>query len=150
MALDIREEEKGRRGVEETAAAPPEPVVSPSLQHSNTPTLHFTLSAIKQLKHLREKKGDSSLGVRVGVKGGGCSGLSYFLQFEGAPKEGDRVSDADGIRVWVDPKSARFIAGTTVDFSLANFLEGGFKFTNPNAAKSCGCGTSFTPKTDER
>ena len=120
----------------------------PTTQRPNDPTtlLHFTDSAIRQLTHLRAKKGDESLGVRIGVKGGGCSGLSYFLKFESEPKENDHIIELDGIRAWLDPKSARFIEGTTVDFSLANFLEGGFKFTNPNAAKSCGCGTSFTPK----
>ena len=141
-------------------------VAPPGLGAGGAHVLSFTPAAIRQLKHLRAKKGDESLGVRVGVKGGGCSGLSYFLNFQESPKETDLIieiepADSAGpiengkskienpLRAWIDPKSARFIAGTTVDFSLSNFLEGGFKFTNPNAAKSCGCGTSFTPKGKE-
>ena len=114
-----------------------------------TETTHpvtLTPNAVAQVKRLRAKKGDDSLKLRVGVKGGGCSGLSYILGLEPAPRETDAVYEVDGVVVMVDPKSAQFITGMTLDYSTANLLEGGWKYLNPNVQKSCGCGTSFTPK----
>jgi iron-sulfur cluster assembly protein len=113
---------------------------------SETPLITITPAAVKQMKYLRDKKGDSSVGVRVGVKGGGCSGLSYTLQLEPEARENDTVYDLDGVRVFIDPKSAKFLAGTTLDYSIKNILEGGWVFQNPNASRTCGCGTSFQPK----
>ena len=106
----------------------------------------LTPAAIAQVKRLRAKKGNDGLHLRVGVKGGGCSGLSYVLALEDAPRATDAVYDVDGVTVLVDPKSAQFIQGMTLDYSTANLLEGGWKYLNPNVQKSCGCGTSFTPK----
>lgn len=111
-----------------------------------TPVVELTAAAIKQVRYLINKKGDPNLGLRLGVKGGGCSGLSYTLGLEPEPRDSDVVWDAEGVRVFVDPKSARFLAGTTLDFSVKNLLEGGWVFSNPNASRSCGCGTSFTPR----
>jgi len=111
------------------------------------PVLTITSSAAKQVQFLIQKRGDPSLGLRVGVKGGGCSGLSYVMNLEPAPRESDVTFEAHGIRVFVDPKSARFLSGTTLDYSIKNLLEGGWVWTNPNADRTCGCGTSFTPKT---
>ena len=110
------------------------------------PPVTITPAAIKQVKRMRERKGDDTLCLRLGVKGGGCSGLSYVMRLEEAPSEHDLVFETDGVTVLVDPKSARFLSGITLDYSMANLLEGGWQFKNPNAAKSCGCGTSFTPK----
>ena len=106
----------------------------------------LTPSAVAQVRRLIAKKGDDTLKLRVGVKGGGCSGLSYILGLEEAPRASDTVYDIDGITVMVDPRSAQFISGMTLDYSTANLLEGGWKYLNPNVQKSCGCGTSFTPK----
>ena len=106
----------------------------------------LTPSAVAQVRRLIAKKGDDTLKLRVGVKGGGCSGLSYVLALEEAPRATDTVYDVDGVTVLVDPKSAQFITGMTLDYSTANLLEGGWKYLNPNVQKSCGCGTSFTPK----
>ena len=106
----------------------------------------ITDTAVKQIKRLLQKKGDDSLILRLGVKGGGCSGLSYVMKFEEAARETDQLLAIDGVRVIVDPKSATFLTGATLDYSLANLLDGGWKWTNPNAGQSCGCGTSFTPK----
>ncbi len=114
------------------------------LQPSQLVTI--TPAAVKQVRRLIEKRGNSALGLRVGVKGGGCSGLSYVMNLEEAPRDTDTVYEVDGLRVMIDPKSARFMQGVTLDYTLANLLDGGWKWTNPNAAKSCGCGTSFTPK----
>lgn len=110
------------------------------------PPVTITPAAIKQVKRMRERKGDPTLCLRLGVKGGGCSGLSYVMRLEEAAVEKDLVFETDGVTVLVDPKSARFLSGITLDYSVANLLEGGWQFHNPNAAKSCGCGTSFTPK----
>ena len=120
-------------------------VLEPITETSANPVL-LTPAAVAQVKRLRAKKGDDALKLRVGVKGGGCSGLSYVLALEDAPRATDTVYDVDGVTVLVDPKSAQFISGMTLDYSTANLLEGGWKYLNPNVQKSCGCGTSFTPK----
>lgn len=110
------------------------------------PLVTITPAAIKQVKRLRDKKRNEQLALRLGVKGGGCSGLSYVMNFEEAPAANDAIYEVDGVTVIIDPKSAQFIGGITLDYSTANLLEGGWKFINPNAEKSCGCGTSFTPR----
>ncbi len=120
-------------------------VLEPVTETSANPVI-LTPAAVAQIKRLRAKKGDDALKLRVGVKGGGCSGLSYVLALEDAPRATDTVYDVDGVTVLVDPKSAQFITGMTLDYSTANLLEGGWKYINPNVQKSCGCGTSFTPK----
>jgi iron-sulfur cluster assembly protein len=111
-----------------------------------TPVFILTPAAVKQVKFLIQKKGDPNLALRVAVKGGGCSGLSYVMNLEPEPRENDTVLEVDGVRIFIDPKSAKFVQGTTLDYSLKNLLEGGFQFHNPNASRTCGCGTSFQPK----
>ncbi|MBN8554686.1 MAG: iron-sulfur cluster assembly accessory protein [Deltaproteobacteria bacterium] len=89
----------------------------------------------------REKKEGSSL--RVSVVGGGCSGLSYKMAFEEKPAEADKVLNFNGLQVFVDPRSALFLSGITIDY--VDGLNGsGFTYENPNAKRSCGCGTSFS------
>ncbi len=81
-------------------------------------------------------------GLRVGVKGGGCSGLSYSLGFDKEPREGDKTLNIDGVQLFVDPKSLFYLLGIQLDFT--DGLNGrGFVFNNPNASKTCGCGSSF-------
>ncbi len=81
--------------------------------------------------------------VRVSVKGGGCSGLSYDLDFDNEMKDGDKVFEDNGVKVVVDKKSLLYLLGTTLDFSGG--LNGkGFQFVNPNASRTCGCGESFS------
>jgi iron-sulfur cluster assembly protein len=83
-------------------------------------------------------------GLRIGIKAGGCSGLSYTFAWEAAPRESDHVFEsAEGARVFVDPKSFTFIKGTTLDYDTS-LVSKGFIFSNPNAKSSCGCGTSFS------
>lgn len=117
-----------------------------TVEKTNAPSITLTAAAIDQVKFLMRKKGSEALGLRLGVRGGGCSGLSYVMRLEEAPAESDFVLEQGGIRIFIDRKSARFLDGVTLDYSLANLLEGGWKWINPNAARSCGCGTSFTPK----
>ena len=106
----------------------------------------LTSAAVKQVNYLIQKQGGSKRCLRIAVKGGGCSGLSYVMNLEEAPGGRDQVSEIDGLTVLVDAKSAAFITGLNLDYSVKNLLEGGWKFSNPNAQRSCGCGTSFTPR----
>ena len=99
-------------------------------------------SAVKQIKHLQAEEKVAGGGLRVSVVGGGCSGLSYKLDFQKESAPNDKIFEQDGVKVFVDPKSFLYIKGLTLDYSGG--LNGtGFNFKNPNAAKSCGCGTSF-------
>ena len=82
------------------------------------------------------------MGLRLAVKGGGCSGLSYDMKFD-EKKPGDQEYQIDGLSVFVDPKSSLYLAGTTFDYS-DTLKDKGFKFKNPNASKTCGCGESFS------
>ena len=105
-------------------------------------TITLTPQAVKEVRRLIAEQQKQDMGLRVGVKGGGCSGLSYSLNFD-APKEGDNVLEFEGTKVLVDPKSLLYLAGLTLDFS--DSLQGrGFKFINPNASRTCGCGESFS------
>lgn len=84
----------------------------------------------------------AEFGLRVGVKGGGCSGFTYSLAFDAAPRDGDKILDKEGVTIFIDGKSLFYLAGTHLDFS--DGLNGrGFVFNNPNATHTCGCGSSF-------
>lgn len=105
--------------------------------------LKLTEKAVRMVKISRQQEGiDEEFGLRVAVRGGGCSGFEYALDFEQAQRETDSVIEYDGLNVYIDPISARYLAGTTIDYSLG--MSGtGFKFDNPQATGTCGCGTSF-------
>jgi iron-sulfur cluster assembly protein len=101
-------------------------------------------NAAQLIRKMTRKNGIPAGGLRIGIKAGGCSGLSYTFAWEGEPREGDQVFEgSDGARVFVDTKSYRFIAGTTLDYDTS-LVSKGFIFHNPNAKSSCGCGTSFS------
>lgn len=103
----------------------------------------LTENAVNEIKHLMEAQNLPTVGLRMGVKGGGCSGLSYTLNFEPEVREQDQVFEISGVKVIVDSKSLLYLEGTTLDY--VNGLAGqGFKFVNPNATRSCGCGSSFS------
>lgn len=106
--------------------------------------IKITPKAINEVKKIREENNiPENFGLRVGVKGGGCSGLKYSLGFDGEQKEGDMVIEQEGIKLFVDGKSLFYLSGTELDFT--DGLNGrGFVFNNPNAVKSCGCGESFS------
>ena len=102
-----------------------------------------TDTARKQAIHLMEEDGKPNLFIRVGVEGGGCSGLSYQLTFDNEEKEGDKTFVDNGVRIVVDKKSYLYLIGTSLDYSGG--LNGkGFVFNNPNAERTCGCGDSFS------
>jgi iron-sulfur cluster assembly protein len=106
------------------------------------PVISLTPGAVAEVKRLiHEEKGDQ-LFLRLSVAAGGCSGMSYTMAFDNQPSEFDRVFDFDGLQVRVDLKALMYLAGSTVDYKGG--LKGGFEFHNPNAKRSCGCGSSFT------
>jgi len=100
--------------------------------------------ARKHLLFLAEKQGNQDLCLRVGVRQGGCSGMSYMMDFQdpSQTRDDDQVFDYEGFKIVCDPKSMLYLYGLVLDYSDA-MIGGGFQFTNPNAAQSCGCGKSF-------
>ncbi len=104
-------------------------------------SIYLTQGAIAEVKRMAAKEKPET-GLRLGVKGGGCSGLSYFMNFD-AKKEKDQEFDFDGLKVFVDPKSLLYLKGTTLDYA-DTLQDKGFKFINPQASKTCGCGESFS------
>jgi iron-sulfur cluster assembly protein len=101
-----------------------------------------TPKALDHLKGLLASEEADATGVRLGVKGGGCSGLSYLLEF-GVEREGDNIVEAQGVRFYLDRKSSIYLKGVQLDYDAG--LEGrGFVFGNPNATNTCGCGESFS------
>jgi iron-sulfur cluster assembly protein len=107
--------------------------------------IQVTDRAIARVKSAMEKEGISPEqgGLRLGVQGGGCSGLTYNIRFDTQPRERDRIYQFGGVRVFVDPKSFIYLHGMTLDYQ-ETLMQQGFVFVNPNASKSCGCGTSFS------
>ncbi len=105
--------------------------------------IKMTDKAVNEVRKIMgENKVPENYGLRVGVKGGGCSGLTYSLGFDAAAKEGDTTIEQSGIKLFVDGKSLFYLSGTVLDFT--DGLNGkGFVFNNPNATKTCGCGESF-------
>jgi iron-sulfur cluster assembly protein len=106
-------------------------------------TIQVTERALKRIRQVFERQGISGGGLRLGVQGGGCSGLSYLIRFEPKERPTDRVLEFDGVRIFVDPKSLLYLEGVTLDYK-ESLMQSGFVFDNPNAKTSCGCGTSFT------
>jgi iron-sulfur cluster assembly protein len=107
--------------------------------------LQVTDRAVKRIRVAMEKEGVSPAegGLRLGVMGGGCSGLSYSIKFDTCPRERDRIYEFDGVRVFVDPKSFVYLHGMTLDYE-ETLMRQGFNFINPNSSRSCGCGSSFS------
>lgn len=105
--------------------------------------IKVTNKAAKEIKRIiAENSVGSDLGLRVGIKGGGCSGFSYNIAFDSFNKTGDKTIESNGIKLFVDLKSYIYLVGTEIDFS--DGLNGkGFTFNNPNATNTCNCGTSF-------
>ena len=103
----------------------------------------ITEPAIGEIKRLLQQESESNLYLRIGVSAGGCSGMSYMMAFDTQKSTDDKELDYDGVRVVVDSKALPYLAGTVLDYK-GGMLGGGFHFENPNARRSCGCGSSFT------
>jgi iron-sulfur cluster assembly accessory protein len=103
----------------------------------------LTDTAAVKVKELLDAEGDAALALRVAVRPGGCSGFSYEMFFDGDMASDDELAEYDGVRVVVDPSSAQLLTGATLDYK--DGLQGaGFNINNPNATKTCGCGSSFS------
>jgi iron-sulfur cluster assembly protein len=109
--------------------------------------LTLTDSAVKHLRSLVEEKGEPGKALRIYIERGGCAGMSYGMTLDD-PQPVDFAAERDGVKVVVDPDSLQYLQGSTVDY--CDDLTGtGFRILNPNAARSCGCGTSFQPASSE-
>ena len=103
-----------------------------------------TKLALKAMQDQLKKKNVIDCPIRIGIKGGGCTGFSYFFDFESKkPQESDNIFEFDGVKILIDKKSMSFLSGTEIDFNRG-LLNHGFKFNNPNVISSCGCGESIS------
>jgi iron-sulfur cluster assembly protein len=126
------EQLEGAPRLQETAGAP-----QPAAM------VHVTPKAVQKIREAFVKQGVSGGGLRLGVLGGGCSGLSYQFKYDAKPRATDHVFVFEDVNVYVDPKSMVFLNGMTLDWK-DSLIHSGFAFENPHAKKSCGCGTSFS------
>jgi iron-sulfur cluster assembly accessory protein len=115
----------------------------PKVDTSTLPNVNLSPKAVEMVRKMHAKEGlGADQGLRIGVVGGGCSGFQYQLNFD-RQKEGDRVVDIGGVNVFVDDFSLPYIAGTTLDY-VEGLHGAGFRFDNPRASRTCGCGSSFS------
>jgi iron-sulfur cluster assembly protein len=153
---------KGAVAAPTVAAAPPSPILTPEGESTGPKSIQVTLRALKRIRVAMAKENISpdAGGLRLGITGGGCSGLSYNIKFDTQPRERDRVyafpqshldqphldpapADAPAIRIFVDPKSFIYLSGMILDYE-ETLMRQGFNFINPHSTKSCGCGSSFS------
>ena len=127
--------------MEATTIAVPTPSTPADLGAPNP--LALTAKAVEMVKDAIQREGLQGYGIRVGVMGGGCAGFQYSMDFEKEPKDGDISFEQDGIQVFVDPMSSMYLQGVSVDY-VQGLQGAGFKFVNPNARTTCGCGSSFS------
>ena len=110
------------------------------------PGVHVSPAAVTYAKARLEQRGTPDAAIRMGVRGGGCSGFQYVIEFDDAePRDRDIVSEHEGVRFYVDKKSLIYLADSTLDYTKTVMFQG-FKFLNPQEATNCGCGHSFTVK----
>jgi iron-sulfur cluster assembly protein len=148
---------KGAVAAPTVAAAPPSPTLLPEGETDAARTIQVTVRALKRIRVAMAKEGitPDAGGLRLGITGGGCSGLSYNIKFDTQPRDRDRVyafpqthldptaTDAPAIRIFVDPKSFIYLSGMVLDYE-ETLMRQGFNFINPHSTKSCGCGSSFS------
>jgi iron-sulfur cluster assembly accessory protein len=103
----------------------------------------LTDKAIEMVKDAMQREGLAGYGIRVGVQGGGCSGFQYSMDFEEKAKDGDVTLEQAGVKLYVDSMSSMYLQGVTIDY-VQGLQGAGFKFNNPNAKNTCGCGSSFS------
>lgn len=121
------------------------PVLNADNVSPNAKSVQATERALARIRVAMEKEGISpdQGGLRLGVQGGGCSGLSYNIRFDSQARERDRVFTFGDLRLFVDPKSFIYLSGMVLDYENT-LMKQGFNFINPNASRSCGCGSSFS------
>ncbi len=125
----------------QTSATQTTPVAAPAKPAARGITLHD--SAVKQLRKLLDERQTPEAGLRLAVRGGGCSGLAYAMEWAEKPREKDKIFERDGVRLFVDAKSYLYLIGTEVVYE-ETLMASGFKLNNPNVKGSCGCGESFS------
>lgn len=114
-----------------------------SLQAPEGIALFLTDVAVEKVREVITREGVKAGGLRVAIVGGGCSGFQYNLSLDESPREDDTVIEQNGVKLFLDPISQQYVYGTVIDY--VNGLHGaGFKFVNPNANRTCGCGSSFS------
>jgi iron-sulfur cluster assembly protein len=118
------------------AAAPPRP------RRPRPQVMSVTPAAAERVKALIEGRGKPTVGIRIGVRSKGCSGMSYTLEFADSQQPMDEVVDTQGVKILIDPKASLFLIGTEMDYEEEK-LKSGFVFRNPNEKGRCGCGESF-------
>ncbi len=124
------------------SATPAQPS-APSQSDLGECPVNLTGKAVEMVREAMSRESLQDYGIRVGVVGGGCSGFQYSMDFENAERDGDMVYEQDGLKVYLDPMSSMYLQGVSVDYVVG--LQGaGFKFNNPSAKNTCGCGQSFT------
>ena len=140
MANFVSIESKPAEGASAAPALPSAPAST-----GNPSGIQVTERAVEKIRSAMAKEGISPEqgGLRLGVMGGGCSGLSYSIKFDTQPRERDRIYEFDGVRIFVDPKSFIYLHGMTLDYE-ETLMRQGFNFINPNSTRSCGCGSSFS------
>ncbi len=117
---------------------------TPTTTEAGPPSLlTLTAKAVEMVKQAIAQENLTEHGIRVGVVGGGCSGFQYSMDFENQLRDGDQVIEQDGIKVFVDPMSSMYLQGVTIDY-VQGLQGAGFKFNNPSARNTCGCGASFS------
>jgi iron-sulfur cluster assembly protein len=124
------------------AGAPPKSTGARRAPRPRPAAINLTAAAVERVKALLEKRNKPSVGIRIGVRTKGCSGLSYTIEYADAKGPADEVVEQDGVTVLIDPKATMFILGTEMDY-VEEKLQTGFVFRNPNEKGRCGCGESF-------
>jgi len=145
MANFISIESKPAEGASAAPVAPAAPASGNAAGNPAAAGVQVTDRAVERIRIAMEKEGISPQegGLRLGVMGGGCSGLSYSIKFDTHPRDRDRIYEFDGVRIFIDPKSFIYLHGMTLDYE-ETLMRQGFNFINPNSSRSCGCGTSFS------
>jgi iron-sulfur cluster assembly protein len=105
--------------------------------------IELTARAAERIRDIMREQGVSEGGLRVGIQGGGCSGMSYNLAIDTEERPGDQVFESDGVKLFVDTKSFLYLNGSTIDWKDEGLMQRGFTFINPNSSGACGCGESF-------
>lgn len=119
------------------------PLAPSNVEGDEKDGVRLTAKAIEMAKKALQKRGTPEGALRLGVRGGGCSGVSYAIEFADKIRDRDNVFDFDGLRVVVDPKSLVYLRGSVLDYEI-QLMQHGFKFQNPNEKSNCGCGESFS------